>query len=307
MTTQSHSSFVSLLWKGLLAGMLYVLGTALTGMLFSALHIPMANFLPPGADPNIGGRLFLLVSPLLGLFLAPLTLHTAGSRLLRSLVVFFLMFISLGVTAVLEMRIFLSVFAHGGALAAVLMVIPPSLLCAFALSFLLAQDQPEVSAAEKFHSFFAAHSPLSWAARFVLAVLAFAVLYFAFGVIVAPYVVPFYRAGVLGLTLPPFSAILPVLFTRSILFLAASLPFLVLWTRSRFSLILSLGLAFWFLNGLFGLLQAFFWPPVMRIAHSLEIGGHSFAYAAALVFLLTPRLRENPVSTQTHAATVFPS
>lgn len=307
MTTQSHSSFVTLLWKGLLAGILYVLGTVLAGMLFSVLHIPMPNFLPPGADPNIGSRLFLLVTPLLGVFLAPLAVHTAGSRLLRGLVVFFLMFISLGVTAVLEMRIFLTVFAHGGALTTVLMVIPPGLLCAFALSFLLGQDQPAVSAAERFRSFFAAHSPISWLTRFVLATLAFAVLYFAFGMIVAPYVVPFYRAGVLGLTLPAFSAILPVLFTRSVLFLAACLPFMVLWTRSRLSLILSLGLALWFVNGLFGLLQVFFWPPVMRIAHSLEIGGHSFAYAAALVFLLLPRPRQNPVSTQAHAAAVFPS
>jgi hypothetical protein len=44
----------------------------------------------------------------------------------------------------------------------------------------------------------------------------------------------------------------------------------------------------------------------MRIAHSLEIGADSFAYAVALVFLLLPRVRENPVPSSAHAAPMFP-
>lgn len=289
MTQQSHSSSLGLIVKGILAGIVYMLGTMLAGMLTSALHIQLANFLPPGVNPQTGFRLFWLVCPLLGLSLVPLARHTSGSRLLRGMALFFLIFICLGVTAVLEMRTFLTVFSHGGELAAVFVVLPPALLCGLALSYLLARTGPQMSAVEKTRSFFAAHSPLSWTARFALAILSFAVAYFLFGMIVAPFVVPFYRAGVLGLTLPPFSVILPVLFVRSILFLLACLPFLILWTRSRASLILSLGIGFWFLTGLFGLLQVFFWPPVMRIAHSLEIGADSFAYAAALVFLFLPR------------------
>jgi hypothetical protein len=42
-------------------------------------------------------------------------------------------------------------------------------------------------------------------------------------------------------------------------------------------------------------------PPVLRIAHSLEIGVDSFAYAAAIAFLLFPRNRERLVQ---HAAPV---
>lgn len=287
--TQSQSSFLSLFVKGILAGVVYVLGSMLTGMLFAALHIPTVHFEPPGTDPRIGARLFMLVSPLLGLALLPLARHTAGSRVLRGLALFFLMFISFGVSMVLEVKIFLTVYAHGGALAAVFSALPPTLLIGLTLSFLLSQEQPEISAWEKIRAFFAARSPFSWAARFGLAILAFAVAYFAFGMIVAPFVVPFYRAGVLNLTLPPVSVILPVLFVRSTFFLLACLPFLILWTRSRISLILSLGLAHWFLNGLMGMLLVFFWPPVMRIAHGLETGADSFVYAAALVFLLLPR------------------
>jgi hypothetical protein len=90
----------------------------------------------------------------------------------------------------------------------------------------------------------------------------------------------FYRAGGFGRTLPPISAFLPFEFIRSALFLVACFPFLLLWKASRGSLIFSLGLAFWVLNGLFGLLQSLGFPPVLRIAHSLEIGADSFVHAA---------------------------
>lgn len=111
---------------------------------------------------------------------------------------------------------------------------------------------------------------------------------------VAPFVVPVYRAGGFGLTLPPISAFLSFEFIRSALFLVACFPFLLLWKASRGSLIFSLGLAFWVLNGLFGLLQSLGFPPVLRFAHSLEIGADSFVYAAVLVFLLVPRLEPKP-------------
>lgn len=293
MTQQSLSSFLGLVIKGLLAGFVYILGTVLTGALFSALHIQLPQFLPPGVNPNTGSHLFLLVTPFLGLSLLPLALHISGSRLLRALTLSFLIFMCLGVTAVLEMRIFLTVFSHGGELAFLFSILPPSVVCGFALSFLLPAVQPGIPASQSLRSFFALHTPLSWASRFALAILAFAFVYFLFGMMVGPFVVPFYRAGVLGLTLPPFSVILPVLFVRSALFLLACLPFLIFWTHSRLSLILSLGFAFWFLTGLFGLLQVFYWPPVMRIAHSLETGADSFAYAAALVFLFLPRPASN--------------
>ena len=85
---------------------------------------------------------------------------------------------------------------------------------------------------------------------------------------VAPFVVPVYRAGAFGLTLPPISAFLPFEFIRTALFLVACFPFLLLWKASRGSLIFSLGLAFWVLNGLFGLLSLGF----PRLAHRTLVG-----------------------------------
>jgi hypothetical protein len=285
---ETHS-LLGLLWRGILAGIAYLVAYISVGMVTAALHIPLPNYLPPGVNPQMAGRLFLLWSPLLGLALVPLVRHTAGSRLVRGLAIFFFMFICLGVTSVMESKIFMTVFAHGGAVMSALITLPPTLVCGLVLSYLLAEEQPEVSAAQKVRSFFAAYSPISWAWRLLSAIVAFGVCYFLFGMMVAPFVVPFYKAGAMGLTLPPFSVIVPVLFIRSTLFLLASLPFLMLWTRSRMGLILSLGLAHWVLTGLYGMLMVFWWPTVMRVGHGLEIGADSFAYAAALVFLLVPR------------------
>ena len=170
--SQSQSSFLGLLVKGILAGIVYLLGAMLTGMLFAALHIRIVS-LDLGGNPRIGFLMFLLVTPLLGLALVPLARHTGGSRLLRGLALFFLMFISLGVNTILEMRIFLTIYAHGGALAAIFLVLPPALLTGLTLSFLLAQEPPEISPSEKIRAFFAARSPFSWAGRSVLAILAF--------------------------------------------------------------------------------------------------------------------------------------
>jgi hypothetical protein len=305
--TQSHPSVLGLVVKGILAGILYIVGATLTNALFAALHVALVNPAPPGADLHKTAVMFLVATPLLGLALVPLARHTAGSRLFRGLVIGFFIFICMGLTSVMEMRIFMTVYSQGGSLAAILAAIPPALFCGLALGYLLPQEQPEASAAPRLRTFFAAHSPISWAARFVLAILLFGVFYFLFGMLVAPFVVPFYRAGVLGLTLPPFSVIIPVLLMRSALFLLACLPFLMRWTRSRLSLILSLGLAHWFLTGGYGMLMVVFWPPVMRVGHGLEVAADSFAYAAALVFLLLPRQRENTVPNSAHVAPMFPS
>jgi len=304
--TQSYSSIAGLLLKGVLAGILYLLGTILFGMFVGAFHIPFPTLIPPGIDPQAAFHAYQLVCPLVGLALVPLALYTTGSRLIRGLALSFLLFICLGLNAVIEMSMFTTFFVHGGAVIVAVSTILPALLCGLGLSYLLKLQPTEPSLTGRVRSFFAAHSPAFWAGRLVLAIVAFVVIFFLFGLMVAPFVVPTYRAGGFGLVLPPVSSFLPFEFVRSAFFLLASLPFLLLWKGSRSSLILSLGLAHWVLNGLFGLLQVFWFPLVLRIAHSLEIGADSFAYAATLVFLLFPRSVAASVTAHTEAR-VFPS
>jgi len=89
--------------------------------------------------------------------------------------------------------------------------------------------------------------------------------------------------------------------------LIASLPLIVWWNKSGGLLIFSLGLAHWLVVGLFGLVQALWFRPFLRVAHSLEIGADSLAYAVAMVFLLFPRNRETRVQHVAAVAHQLPS
>jgi len=297
------SFHLSYLLKAAVAGFLYLVGAVLFGMLAAAIHFHIPDLNPPGTNVSAAFRMFALTSVLMGLSLLPLALYTRPSRFGRALALSLLVFVCVGVNTVIELTIFSTYFAHGGAIAIVVSMILPAFLCAFALSYLL----PPAPVETECHADLHAHSALSWIARVLLAILAFPVIYFCFGAMVGPFVVDFYRSGASPLVLPPLSTILPVQVLRSSLFLLASAPFLFLWTRSRASLILALGLPHCYLVGLFGLIQVTWMPPVLRIGHSLEIAADSFVYAAVLVFLLVPRHRESAVSSPAHAAPMFPS
>ena len=119
--------------------------------------------------------------------------------------------------------------------------------------------------------------------------------------------VPYYNAGIAGLRIPALSTILVVQLVRSVIFLAASLPFIALWKGSRRGLWLALGMAHAFTVGFYGLVGATFLPMVLRVAHSVEIAGDSFAYAGLLVLLFAaPSKIANSTTATIEAATLQP-
>ncbi len=281
-----------LILKGIFAGLLFALGSVVTGMLAAAAHVAIPNFNPASVNQQTMFLMFFLTCPLIGLGLALLARGIQGSWAIRWAVLALFLLLCLGVNTIIEMRIFTIALAHGGSGTLIVSFVLPAILCAMLLATIRNGETSEPPVSETVSVFFAAHSMTSWLWRFILAILAFPVAYLVFGMIAAPFVVDYYRHGIAGLVLPPMSIILPTQIVRSAIFLIASLPFIVLWKKSRGSLIFSLGLAHWVVVGLFGLVQALWFPPVLRVAHSLEIGADSFAYAAALVFLLFPRKSE---------------
>ena len=119
--------------------------------------------------------------------------------------------------------------------------------------------------------------------------VAFPIIYLVFGWLVQPFVIEFYREQMAGLTLPGWGQILPVQGLRSLLFLLACIPVALLWRGSRRGLFWHLGGAlFAFVGGLY-MLQAYWYPITLRVAHSLEILADSMLYAGVLTALL-PRL-----------------
>jgi len=88
---------------------------------------------------------------------------------------------------------------------------------------------------------------------------------------------------------PNPAVILATQFARSVLFLMAAVPILVLWSGSRRQLILALGLAFYVLVGLFGMIQSYWLAPTLQVLHNAEMLIDSMVYALALTALLVRR------------------
>ena len=208
--------------------------------------------------------------------LVPLARGLGASAPLRAGAVGSFILLALGVNGMIEAKMFTHFLDSGIASASVLYVALAALLgAAFGWSF----GAPPPAAGLPHRTW------LAWIPRVAAAWLAWPVIYFFFGMCVSPIVVPYYNAGIAGLRIPALSTILVVQLVRSVIFLAASLPFIALWKGSRRGLWLALGLAHAFTVGLYGLVGATFLPMVLRVTHSVEIAGDSFAYAGLLVLL----------------------
>ncbi len=133
-------------------------------------------------------------------------------------------------------------------------------------------------------------SAADWAWRMAVAAVVFMPIYFVFGLMVQPFTGTYYQQNMYGLAAPTLGQLLPILFTRSLLFLIACLPILALWRGGRRSLWWRLGLSLFMLVGFNILLIAAWLPVYVRFPHTLEILADEFIYAAALVWLLAPRL-----------------
>lgn len=88
------------------------------------------------------------------------------------------------------------------------------------------------------------------------------------------------------MVLPGAGLILSVQILRSILFLLASLPVLILWSATRPQCVAPLGIAIFVLTATFEIVMAYELPAVLRITHSIEILADSMIYAWLMVKLL---------------------
>jgi hypothetical protein len=122
-------------------------------------------------------------------------------------------------------------------------------------------------------------------------------VYFGFGSLIAPLVLDYYRQGIAELAIPGMDRLIPVLLLRSLLFLLVCLLVLVSWQASYWRLCVTLGLVLFMLVGGVNLLQAYWFPPILRVVHSLEILADELVYAGALVTLLA---RTMPQPLQRH-------
>jgi hypothetical protein len=270
------------LWRLPLCALAYAGGIMAGGALLTALGLPLPE-VPEQADPRIMGLLLLVASLAMAGGLAPLARRLAGPFWMRWLTLALLCYVCLGVAAPLEGAIFTSL--HGMTSLPIFSILPCLLFGAVVALLFRPADRGDAPALDA-RGFFRGRTAGNWAWRFVAAVCAFPVVYWTFGLMVAPFVMEYYRQGQFALTVPQPAVILLMQFTRGTLFLVASLPILLTWSGSRRQLVLALGLAFYVLVGLFGMIQSYWLAPTLQILHNTEMLADSLVYALALVVLL---------------------
>ena len=272
---------VGYLWRVSLCALAYVAGAMAGGAAASALGLPLPQ-LPEQAEERTMGLLLVIASLALAAGLTALARRLSGPYWLRWLMLAALCYMCIGVTSALEGAIFTTMdMASVPALS-----LPPCLLFAAVMALLFKPVGRGDSLGVRVRQFFHGRNARQWLWRLVAAVFAFPLIYWAFGLMVAPFVMEYYQQGQFALAVPNPAVILATQFARSVLFLMAAMPILVMWSGSRRRLVLALGVAFYVLVGLFGMIQSYWLAPTLQILHNVEMLVDSMVYAWALAVLL---------------------
>jgi hypothetical protein len=279
----SPKRILSSLWKLAVCSLAFIGGMLLGGMLITVLGM-QAPTLPPEMDASSTMLIMYATSPLLVLALIFVNRGLAGGWLARTAMLFLLAWIAYTVNNVIEARIFSSY--ETASWFTVATFTPALLLCAAATAWLFPPHSNDKSLSNVWKEHFQQRTAVDWAWRMLLSAVIFMPIYYFFGLFVVPFVGDYYSQGAFGLSLPPLSTLLMVLFVRSVLFLIACLPVVIVWQETRLRLTLSLGFALFMLVGLLNLLLATWIAPQVRIVHSIEIMADSLVYAGALTLLL---------------------
>ena len=278
---QIFKTAVGYVWRLPLCAFAYVTGTMAGGALVSALGMKLPS-LPEQANEETMGLYLLIGSLVLVIGVGPLARRIRAGYWARCLMVAGLTYVCLGLNTPIEAAIFTNL---GGMQTMVVFSILPCLMFACVTALLFKPAGKSESFSLHVSRFFSGRSAGEWAWRFVAAVCAFPVVYWTFGMMVAPWVLEYYKKGQFGLTLPSTGVIVLVQLLRSSLFFLAALPILIVWSGSRRQLTVLLGIAFFVLVGLFGMIQAYWLGPVLLVLHNVEILADSVVYAGVLALL----------------------
>ena len=229
------------------------------------------------------GLCLILGSLVLTVGLAPLARRLRGRFAVRWLALAGLCYVCLGVNTPIEAAIFSNL---GGMATIPVFSILPCLLFAATMALLFQPADKGESFLATARRFFEGRPAREWTWRIAAAVCAFPLIYWTFGLMIAPAVRPYYEQGQFGLALPSATTIILVQLLRSTLFLVATLPVLIAASGPRRPLVLALGLAFYVLVGLFSMIQTYWLAPTLLVLHNLEIFADSMVYTLALALLL---------------------
>ena len=276
---------VSLL-KGILASIIGLIGLII-GSVIPALLGLSAPPVPEAVDPNLLMLLYIPVG-----IIVPITLGELFKRLNqnfweRFLSILLFNYLVYGFLQVLEQILFTTTMtlAYG-----TISNLIQSILTSLAIASLWKPSQTNVSIMSELPKYFARRKAVDWAWRIILAWVLYVPIYLIMGVIISPFVTPYYTDPTLGFgtTLPRQEDIIATQFIRGALYLLSAFPIIVLWKESKNILGLWVGFSIFIQIAALPILLAYWYPLAFKIPHAIELAVSSFAQAfiyAQLLFL----------------------
>jgi hypothetical protein len=147
---------------------------------------------------------------------------------------------------------------------------------------------PSIQPVKTIAEYFSARKGTDWVWRFIAAWLIYPPLYYLIGRVVGIFTQHYYEDGSLnlGLTLPSVGTMMAMQVLRGVLFLLAVLPVIIPWRGTRKALWLWVGALIFLQISAQTMIQAYWFPPDLRIAHTLELLADSFIQAFLYTVLL---------------------
>jgi hypothetical protein len=303
----SLSRLAGLLARSLIVGVGFAFALMIGGMTMNILGLPLPSL---GTQPK---PFQSLVSSLLAGVLMGLTLGPMGTRLNlpligRACLWLLLLFVLSSLINLIE-AVFFTTIAHPQLASSGAILAFGQGAVAILLTLLFTPQQTGPGLLARLRETLAQRTAGSWAWRFGLASLSYLPIYYMFGMIVAPFVLPYYDNPDLGLslTVPGIGVIIPLEIARGLLYALTLFPLIAILRGSYWSRALWVGLTIAVLGSWVPMLQAVHWTPVLRLAHGLEITADAFVQGLVLTWLLAPPdvanqgLRSDPTEQAEHA------
>ncbi len=161
------------------------------------------------------------------------------------------------------------------------------LLITAVITMLFPPEEITDSFVETMKNFFSGQTKTWWTFRVFVAGIAWLVIYFSFGLIVSPIVVPYYLdpSNGLNLIIAPFEVLIPLQIIRGIIYCLLLIPVMVMTKSEKWRLVLYLAGVFIGLGTLAPMVTNQTWPLVLTITHTLELIADGLVFSFVLVIL----------------------
>jgi len=231
----SSSRLLGLLGRSLIVGVGFAFALMIGGMTMNILGLPLPLL---GKQPRPFQSLVssLIAGALMGLTLGPLSSRLRLSLFGRACLWLLLLLVLNSVINMIE-ALFFTTIPHTQLASSLAILAFGQIAVAVLLALLFRPDQTGPGLLTRLSETLAQRTAASWAWRFGLASLSYLPIYYMFGMIVAPFVLPYYDNPDLGLslTVPGIGVILPLEIGRGFLYAVTLFPLIAVITGSYWS------------------------------------------------------------------------